>query len=65
MRRAGLLVSVVLVACGPSTRDIGDDDTGGGKPDAGGGGGGGGGGGEQVFVYAHTATTLWAASSRP
>ncbi len=60
MRRAGLLVSVVLVACGPSTRDLGgDDDTGGGQPDAGGGGGGGGGGGEQVFVYAHTATTLY------
>lgn len=61
MRRAGLLVSVLLVACGPSTR--GDDDGSGGggngAPDAGSGGGGGGGGGEQVFVYAHTATTLY------
>jgi hypothetical protein len=59
MRRAGLLVSVLLVACGPSTRGDGDDDGNGGtQPDAGSGGGGGG-GGEQVFVYAHTATTLY------
>ena len=60
MRRAALLVSVLLVACGPSTRGDGDDDGNGGtQPDAGSGGGGGGGGGEQVFVYAHTATTLY------
>jgi hypothetical protein len=60
MRNAGLLVSVVLIACGPSTRDPGDNGGGGGgaQPDASGGGGGSG-GGEQVYVYAHTASTLY------
>lgn len=59
MRCTGLLVSILLVACGPSVRgdDTGGDDTGGG-PDAGSGGGGGG-GGDQVFVYAHTSSTLY------
>jgi hypothetical protein len=71
MRNVGSLASCVwivggvvacgLVACGPSSRTGGGDDDGNGvTPDAGsGGGGGGGGGGEQVFVYAHTATTLY------
>jgi hypothetical protein len=62
MRCTGVLGSVVgllLIACGPSTRG---DDTGGGSgsgdgPDSGGGGGGG--GGETVYVYAHTASTLY------
>jgi hypothetical protein len=61
MRNAAWLVFVVLCACGPNTRDgdgLGGDDDGGGQPDAGGGGGGGG-GGETVYVYAHTATTLY------
>ncbi|HEY5945445.1 MAG TPA: hypothetical protein VIV40_08135 [Kofleriaceae bacterium] len=61
MRVALVWAAVLLFACGPSTR--GDDDNGGGggnaQPDAGGGGGGGGGGGETVYVYAHTATTLY------
>jgi hypothetical protein len=53
-------MSILLVACGPSTRDGNDDDGNGVTPDSGsGGGGGGGGGGEQVFVYAHSATTLY------
>jgi hypothetical protein len=60
MKRAGLLISIFFVACGPSTRDgNGDGADGGLKLDSGSGGGGGGGGGEQVFVYAHTATTLY------
>jgi hypothetical protein len=62
MRIAGALVLIAwMIACGPSSRSGGDDDGGGGlTPDAGsGGGGGGGGGGEQVFVYAHTAKTLY------
>jgi hypothetical protein len=60
MKSVGLLVSILLVACGPSTRDgNGDGADGGLKLDSGSGGGGGGGGGEQVFVYAHSATTLY------
>lgn len=61
MRNAGLWVLVVLMACGPSTRDGGDGTGSGGglSPDAGGGGGGGGGGGDTVYVYAHTASTLY------
>lgn len=61
MRNAAWLVLALLFACGPNTRDgdgLGDDDGGGGRPDAGDGGGGGG-GGETVYVYAHTATTLY------
>lgn len=60
MRNAGLWVSVVLFACGPSTRDGGDGTGSGGglSPDAGGGGGGGG-GGDTIYVYAHTASTLY------
>ena len=60
MRNVGLLVSILACACGPSSRDPGNGGGGGGgaQPDASGGGGGGG-GGEQVFVYAHTATTLY------
>jgi hypothetical protein len=63
MRNLGTLAfaaSSLLVACGPSTRDPGGGGGGGGgglQPDASGGGGGG--GGEQVFVYAHTASTLY------
>lgn len=61
MRNAALLVSLLLCACGPSTRGdgLGDDGSGGAQPDAGGGGGGGGGGGETIYVYAHTASTLY------
>jgi hypothetical protein len=64
MRNLGTLVlaaSSLLVACGPSSRDPGGGGGGGGgvQPDASGGGGGGGGGGEQVYVYAHTASTLY------
>jgi hypothetical protein len=62
MRSTGLTVAAVVgvlsVACGPTVRGD-DDDTGGGEgsgPDAGGGGGG---GGENIYVYAHTATTLF------
>jgi len=59
MRRTGLLVSVVLAACGPSNRgdDTGGGGGGGGGPDSGGGGGSG--GGETVYVYAHTSSTLY------
>ena len=60
--RGLLLTSIVLVACGPSTRDEpgGGGGGGGGAPDAGNGGGSGsGGGGETVYVYAHTASTLY------
>jgi hypothetical protein len=60
MKRAGLLIVIFFVACGPSTRDgNGDGADGGVTPDTGSGGGGGGGGGEDVFVYAHTASTLY------
>ncbi len=64
MRTAGLLLLALgLVACGPDGRDdgTGGDDTGGGSGSdmTGGGGGGGGGGGEMVYVYAHTASTLF------
>jgi hypothetical protein len=65
MRKAGLLLLALgLVACGPDGRDdgTGGDDMGGDQgSDMGGGGGGGGsgGGGETVYVYAHTASTLY------
>jgi hypothetical protein len=68
MRTAGLLLLALgLVACGPNDRDdgTGGDDTGGGSGSdtTGGGGGGGGGGGSGdgsiVYVYAHTASTLF------
>jgi hypothetical protein len=56
---AVVVVSALAIACGPTNRG---DDTGGGggggEPDASGGGGGGG-GGETVYVYAHTASTLY------
>jgi hypothetical protein len=60
MKDRALLISLLLVtACGPGGRD----DTSHMSPDAGVGpdasGGGGGGGGEAVYVYAHTASTLY------
>jgi len=60
MRVAGLVAAVLLFACGPSNRGSGDDDTGGGTDSGNGSGSGSGsGGGEQVFVYAHSASTLY------
>lgn len=62
MRTAGLLLLALgLVACGPDGRDdgTGGDDTGGGSGSDTGSGGGGGGTGETVYVYAHTASTLY------
>jgi len=67
MRKTALLalgfVASTLVACGPDGRDddtSGDDTGGGSGSDTGSGGGGGGGGnGETVYVYAHTASTLY------
>lgn len=61
MRNAGLWVSVVLIACGPGTRDggLGTNVDGGNGGDNGGGGGGGGGDGEAVYVYAHTSSALY------
>ncbi|HEX5057845.1 MAG TPA: hypothetical protein VFV99_00740 [Kofleriaceae bacterium] len=60
MMRAGLLAAVLLFACGPSNRGNGDDDTGGGIDSGNGSGSGSGsGGGEQVFVYAHSPSTLY------
>jgi hypothetical protein len=60
MRDSALLISVLLLACGPGGRDDSSQLS----PDAGfspdsGGGGGGGGGGDAVYVYAHTASTLY------
>jgi len=59
MMRAGLAAAVLLFACGPSNRGNGDDDTGGGGTDSGNGSGSGSNGGEQVFVYAHSPSTLY------
>jgi hypothetical protein len=59
MRNAGLVVSVVLIACGPSTRDPNGNLGADAGNDNGSGGGGGGGGGETVYVYAHSASTLY------
>ena len=59
MRNAGLVLSIVLCACGPSTRGDGPTGDGGMQPDSGNGGDGGGTSGETIYVYAHSATTLY------
>jgi hypothetical protein len=61
MRNLGVVAIIVCAACGPVTRD-GGDDTGGGGPDAGDSGSGSGSGSGDVsvtYVYAHTSSALY------